>query len=710
MNQRSQDSLEENAVPSKPNADRTEGGDSNDKGGPPPVVEPDDDKSPPRTPLVLHVGVTGHRPDPLKRPSPNEEALRETIREVLSRVQDACRGVARSHRESFTASEDSKKEVIPRLRVISSLAEGADQWVAEEAMGIGYELQAPLPFARAVYQQENFAPGSPAAANLVRLLGSADTVFELDGDPNRSGDSYHAAGRVMLNQSDILLAIWDGKDAKGTGGTGQIVREAIEGGIPVVWIKWTDPKTWELLEPKWRLVENLREMEGDWDRLTRLVQRILLPPKQPFSARLSCPPDLWEKYFREKRKRCWFGAGIWNAFRNLVGWSKSNRLDEKKRDRPKEEAPGFWMKIRNALLRLIAPTRPFFPSGKRLDCSATIADWKKKRTRILEELRGVDRAPQFPAADWADKLAGPHYAWANFLSVCYGGFYRSSYLCNYFLGAAAVFLALLGFLLGFEHGGWVWGILAEAVLIGIILGLTWRGTRKRWHERWIDYRTLAERLRLLRFLALLGGSRQPSSIPSHLATYGNPANTWMFWHFRAVERALGLPTAVVNETYLQKAQKLLSDDLVFGQEEYHSTNARRMANVDHRLHRCAAALFVLTFLACAAHLLLEWFAHEASPAWLMRALVFANAAFPALGAALAAIKSHGEFHRIGQRSAAMVEELRGLKLDLNSVSARTAGLCSVRIRETADQIAELMVDETLDWRIVFKDRPLTLPT
>ncbi len=43
-----------------------------------------------------------------------------------------------------------------------------------------------------------------------------------------------AAGVWMVDRSDRLVAIWDGKPAAGLGGTGDVVAYALERGIPVV--------------------------------------------------------------------------------------------------------------------------------------------------------------------------------------------------------------------------------------------------------------------------------------------------------------------------------------------------------------------------------------------------------------------------------------------------------------------------------------------
>ena len=40
----------------------------------------------------------------------------------------------------------------------------------------------------------------------------------------------------VLEHSDVLIAIWDGKPAQGPAGTGQIVAEARQRTIPLAWV------------------------------------------------------------------------------------------------------------------------------------------------------------------------------------------------------------------------------------------------------------------------------------------------------------------------------------------------------------------------------------------------------------------------------------------------------------------------------------------
>ena len=98
---------------------------------------------PPPVPFVLAVGVTGHRADML--PDDSIPLLRERIRDVLQRIEEAGRDLLAAERSCFAPFE-------PRLRFVSPLADGADQIAAEVALELGWELQAVLPFERADYR------------------------------------------------------------------------------------------------------------------------------------------------------------------------------------------------------------------------------------------------------------------------------------------------------------------------------------------------------------------------------------------------------------------------------------------------------------------------------------------------------------------------------------------------------------------------------
>jgi hypothetical protein len=176
-----------------------------------------------------------------------------------------------------------------------------------------------------------------------------------------------------------------------------------------------------------------------------------------------------------------------------------------------------------------------------------------------------------------------------------------------------------------------------------------------------------------------------------------------------VVRAAGLPNLRMDADRLEAVQATWRDILIQNQIAYHQSNARSLSVIDRRLHWIANSLFVGTFGACALHFALALMM-ETVPVWAGITLVTTNALLPAIGAALAAIRNQGEFRRIAQRSVAMREELEELKLALCQIAPRAHELKSQEMRRVMEQIARLMINETLDWRIVFQDRPLMLPT
>ena len=90
-------------------------------------------------------------------------------------------------------------------------------------------------------------------------------------------------------------------------------------------------------------------------------------------------------------------------------------------------------------------------------------------------------------------------------------------------------------------------------------------------------------------------------------------------------------------------------------------------------------------------------------------LVLASAFLPALAAALAAISNQGEFARVAKRSAAMADSCGRFTRQISVLrSGNAQGVLKLsQVIPLAAEIAEVMVDEVADWRVVFIDRPPT---
>ena len=179
--------------------------------------------SPPRPRLVVQIGVTGHRPNRL---SPDvAAALPAQCDQILKAIEALA---FRAHDPLIHSPEP------PLLRVLSPLAEGADRIVANAGLSLGADLQCPLPFHEEEYCRD-FASES-SRDEFHALLAKASAVFQINGTHDAADVAYERVGRFVLEQSDFLIAIWDGEPAAGRGGTTQIVEEALEQNIPVIWL------------------------------------------------------------------------------------------------------------------------------------------------------------------------------------------------------------------------------------------------------------------------------------------------------------------------------------------------------------------------------------------------------------------------------------------------------------------------------------------
>ena len=105
---------------------------------------------------------------------------------------------------------------------ISCLADGADQIFARAITDLGGTLDVVIPAA-------GYRAGLPADSHpeYDALLAQAAAVRRLPFTESTS-ESHMAASRLMIDEADELYAVWDGKPARGCGGTADVVAYARE--------------------------------------------------------------------------------------------------------------------------------------------------------------------------------------------------------------------------------------------------------------------------------------------------------------------------------------------------------------------------------------------------------------------------------------------------------------------------------------------------
>lgn len=120
---------------------------------------------------------------------------------------------------------------------VTGLAEGADQRFAERVLARGGTLHAVLAFDGFGASLE----GADAQAAFAVLVEQADVVETIA--PRDTRDlAYLAEGERIVELSDVLVAVWNGEPARGTGGTAEVVARAQAKAIPVCHVDTTTRK------------------------------------------------------------------------------------------------------------------------------------------------------------------------------------------------------------------------------------------------------------------------------------------------------------------------------------------------------------------------------------------------------------------------------------------------------------------------------------
>ena len=142
----------------------------------------------------MRVGITGHQ----------ELGSHETKAWIRGQIHNAL------NKENFACG-------------VTSLAAGADQLFACVVLELSRPIEVIVPCGR---YEEAFT--NPIATKLFRRLrGRATHCYTLPFCAP-SDDAFYQAGKRVVETSDSLIAVWNGKPAAGLGGTADIVRYAIE--------------------------------------------------------------------------------------------------------------------------------------------------------------------------------------------------------------------------------------------------------------------------------------------------------------------------------------------------------------------------------------------------------------------------------------------------------------------------------------------------
>jgi hypothetical protein len=593
--------------------------------------------------LWLAVGITGHRMDRLC--AVDLPALEAAIAALLALVQTSASAVAARHAIDFATPRAN-------LRLVSALAEGADTITAEAALKAGWRLDACLPFARDEYAHD-FADYE-SREKFETLLAAATSTFALAGDRANADVAYEAVGRVVLDQSDILLALWDGDAGRGRGGTARVVAEAVSRHIPVLHIDISGRHAPLLL---WSGLTDIEIEAPNIDNVPRADAGSTLAP---VVAALCMPPENADD-------------------RRMLARFYAERL---RRRTPVLPYP---------LLLALTGTRKFSWADTRPVAAETC------EAPLAAQLTRVAHADSFGEALMSNVVA--RFGVADAAAAYFAQVFRSGFVANFGLATIAVLLALSGPLLPAYK---LPLIITELVIIFIIFLNTRAGRRAGWHECWMDDRHLAEQLRALAMTSTLGNLNLRASSGRDAASLPG----WVQWLARATARELGMPRATADAGYLANVRDA-AIALIDNQVAYHRSNADRMRKLEHRLHSAGEVLFGGTIVACTAWIIAKLGGVPmafSGGLGLTEIVTWLTAAMPALGSAFYGIRMQGDFAGVAYRSTVTVARLERLKRALE-----TDPLDYTRLIGRQRRLADIMLTDVAHWRTTYQARPLTLP-
>ena len=162
--------------------------------------------------------------------------VKDEPRLTLGVVGQRSMTVEESLRSGVVAAFSHVRAAFPqdRLRLLCSLAEGADRLTTKVLLeGQNVSLWVPLPVPQEEYIRD-FAT-MRSKEEFLELLGRAARVVNVRMTGGRD-QAYLDAGRYILDHSDVLLTVWDGRPALRLGDTGEIVKEARQRKLPIAWV------------------------------------------------------------------------------------------------------------------------------------------------------------------------------------------------------------------------------------------------------------------------------------------------------------------------------------------------------------------------------------------------------------------------------------------------------------------------------------------
>jgi hypothetical protein len=186
------------------------------------ALETRDSLAPQLEPVTVRIGVTGHRT------LIDAKRIASSVKSVLDDLDRKQRGL------------------LHRYLIVSPLAEGADRLVARVVLNwkgksnpgglFPPRLKVVLPMTEEPYYETFSQDHRQSSIDEFKTLFSQAAETEVIPAASDRHEAYERVGRKIVENCDVLIAIWDGRESRGRGGTAEIVAFAKASGQAVFWV------------------------------------------------------------------------------------------------------------------------------------------------------------------------------------------------------------------------------------------------------------------------------------------------------------------------------------------------------------------------------------------------------------------------------------------------------------------------------------------
>jgi SMODS and SLOG-associating 2TM effector domain 1 len=230
------------------------------------------------------------------------------------------------------------------------------------------------------------------------------------------------------------------------------------------------------------------------------------------------------------------------------------------------------------------------------------------------------------------------------------------------------------------------------VIVGVLIVARWR----RWHQRWVSARYLAEQIRSLMFLGLTGIVTLEKSVTSADGHAGSESG----WTERAANEIWYTRPRYVPHGSISPLIGVLYEEWINKQQQYHRRISRTYRRLSTQFHAAAVGLFGLSALFALLHSLGTADTGSRPFRW----WDFLAIAIPGVAAALGSYGAQRDYLRHAERS-----KLFAAALDSASDRLLTAGSLA-DVQQAVLSVSRAMRSEATDWYAVVHSQDVEVPS